>query len=33
LLRIIPPGGVEIDDRKRPIFVIDPRRGLAASSK
>ena len=27
LLRIIPPEGVEIDDRKRPIFVIDPRAG------
>jgi hypothetical protein len=27
LLRIIPPDGVEIDDRKRPIFVIDPRAG------
>lgn len=27
LLRVIPPAGVEIDDRKRPIFVIDPRAG------
>ena len=27
LLRIVPPEGVEIDDRKRPIFVIDPRAG------
>ena len=27
LLRIIPPEGVEIDDSKRPIFVIDPRAG------
>jgi pimeloyl-ACP methyl ester carboxylesterase len=27
LLRIIPPEGVEIDDRKRPIYVIDPRAG------
>lgn len=27
LLRIIPPKGVEIDDRKRPVFVIDPRAG------
>jgi hypothetical protein len=27
LLRIIPPEGAEIDDRKRPIFVIDPRAG------
>ena len=27
LLRVIPPDGVEIDDRKRPIFVIDPRAG------
>jgi pimeloyl-ACP methyl ester carboxylesterase len=27
LLRVIPPEGVEIDDRKRPIFVIDPRAG------
>jgi pimeloyl-ACP methyl ester carboxylesterase len=27
LLRIIPPEGVDIDDRKRPIFVIDPRAG------
>ncbi len=27
LLRIIPPEGVEIDDRKRPVFVIDPRAG------
>jgi pimeloyl-ACP methyl ester carboxylesterase len=27
LLRVIPPEGVEIDDRKRPILVIDPRAG------
>jgi pimeloyl-ACP methyl ester carboxylesterase len=27
LLRIIPPDGAEIDDRKRPVFVIDPRAG------
>jgi pimeloyl-ACP methyl ester carboxylesterase len=27
LLRIIPPEGTEIDDRKRPVFVIDPRAG------
>ena len=27
LLRIIPPEGAEIDDRKRPFFVIDPRAG------
>jgi pimeloyl-ACP methyl ester carboxylesterase len=27
LLRIIPPEGVEIDDRKRPVYVIDPRAG------
>jgi Protein of unknown function (DUF3141) len=27
LLRIIPPEGVEIDDRKRPVFVRDPRAG------
>ncbi len=27
LLRIIPPDGAEIDDRNRPIFVIDPRAG------
>ena len=27
LLRIIPPEGAEIDDRKHPIFVIDPRAG------
>src|SRR3974390_3787555 len=27
LLRIIPPKGVEIDDRKRPVYVIDPRAG------
>ncbi len=27
LLRVIPPEGAEIDDRKRPIFVIDPRAG------
>ncbi|WFU75562.1 DUF3141 domain-containing protein [Bradyrhizobium sp. CB2312] len=27
LLRIIPPEGVEIDARKRPVFVIDPRAG------
>ncbi|HYX45482.1 MAG TPA: DUF3141 domain-containing protein, partial [Sphingomicrobium sp.] len=27
LLRIIPPDGVEIDDRKRPVYVIDPRAG------
>jgi pimeloyl-ACP methyl ester carboxylesterase len=26
-LRIIPPEGVEIDDRKRPVFIIDPRAG------
>jgi pimeloyl-ACP methyl ester carboxylesterase len=27
LLRIIPPEDAEIDDRKRPVFVIDPRAG------
>ena len=27
LLRIIPPDGAEIDDRKRPVFIIDPRAG------
>ena len=27
LLRIIPPDGAVIDDRKRPVFVIDPRAG------
>jgi pimeloyl-ACP methyl ester carboxylesterase len=27
LLRIIPPEGAEIDDRKRPVFVVDPRAG------
>ena len=27
LVRIIPPEGVEIDDRKRPVFVVDPRAG------
>lgn len=27
LLRVIPPDGAEIDDRKRPVFVIDPRAG------
>ena len=27
LVRIIPPEGVEIDDRRRPVFVIDPRAG------
>src|SRR5258708_22552319 len=27
LLRIMPPDGAEIDDRKRPVFVIDPRAG------
>jgi pimeloyl-ACP methyl ester carboxylesterase len=27
LLRIIPPEGAEIDDRKRPVFIIDPRAG------
>jgi pimeloyl-ACP methyl ester carboxylesterase len=27
LVRVIPPDGVEIDDRKRPVFVIDPRAG------
>jgi len=27
LLRVIPPAGVEIDDRKRPVMVIDPRAG------
>src|SRR5208282_3226116 len=26
-LRIIPPDGAEIDDRKHPVFVIDPRAG------
>jgi poly(3-hydroxyalkanoate) synthetase len=27
LLRIIPPEGAEIDERKRPVFIIDPRAG------
>ena len=27
LLRVIPPEGAEIDNRKRPVFVIDPRAG------
>src|SRR5262245_20304578 len=27
LLRVIPPAGIEIDDRKRPVLVIDPRAG------
>jgi pimeloyl-ACP methyl ester carboxylesterase len=27
LLRVIPPDGAEIDDRKRPVFIIDPRAG------
>ena len=27
LLRVIPPQGVEIDERKRPVYVIDPRAG------
>lgn len=27
LVRVIPPEGVEIDDRKRPVFVVDPRAG------
>ena len=27
LLRVIPPADVEIDDRKRPVVVIDPRAG------
>jgi pimeloyl-ACP methyl ester carboxylesterase len=27
LLRIIPPENVEIDDRKRPVYVVDPRAG------
>jgi pimeloyl-ACP methyl ester carboxylesterase len=27
LLRVIPPASVEIDDRKRPVVVIDPRAG------
>jgi pimeloyl-ACP methyl ester carboxylesterase len=27
LFRVIPPAGVEIDDRKRPVVVIDPRAG------
>ena len=27
LLRIIPPDGAEIDDRKHPVFVVDPRAG------
>ena len=27
LLKIVPPAGVEIDDRKRPVLVIDPRAG------
>ncbi|WP_422190579.1 DUF3141 domain-containing protein [Aquabacterium sp.] len=27
LLRIVPPPGVQIDDRKRPIVIVDPRAG------
>ena len=27
LVRVIPPEGVEVDSRKRPVFVIDPRAG------
>ena len=27
LVRIIPPEGVEVDNRKRPVFVVDPRAG------
>jgi len=27
LLRVIPPDGTEIDDRNRPVYVIDPRAG------
>ena len=27
LLRVIPPEGAEIENRKRPVFVIDPRAG------
>jgi pimeloyl-ACP methyl ester carboxylesterase len=27
LLRVIPPAGIEVDNRKRPVFVIDPRAG------
>jgi pimeloyl-ACP methyl ester carboxylesterase len=27
LLRVIPPDGAEVDDRKRPVFLIDPRAG------
>jgi pimeloyl-ACP methyl ester carboxylesterase len=27
LLRVIPPDGIEVDDRNRPVFVIDPRAG------
>jgi len=27
LVRIIPPSGVEIDQRKRPFVVVDPRAG------
>ena len=35
LVRIVPPRGTEIDDKKRPFVVVDPRvgtgRGSAAS--
>ena len=27
LVRIVPPEGIEIDPRKRPFFVVDPRAG------
>ena len=32
LLRVIPPASVEIDDRKRPVMVIDPRAGQGPGS-
>jgi Protein of unknown function (DUF3141) len=31
LVRVIPPAGVEIDERKRPVVVIDPRAGQGPS--
>ncbi len=30
LLRILPPEGVEVDERKRPFMIVEPRSGLGA---
>ena len=29
LARVIPPSGIEIDDKKRPFVIVDPRAGLS----